>query len=324
MAKKGARSFYYAERARAILRKLVGEHRRTFWVVIVGLVLMNWFAAGSRQLVDEGVQRLANQLAEKESVSKVTWVLNKTVDFGPFVVLLVVLWFLATQTPDYKRPKIKAYTRVLPVRALIVFLSPSRNAPDGIEGILNAQPRPSLRDPAFLTSLGRWTWRMPLQAIAHHAGRAGAERHLEQVVVIPSEDRRQPDGSASGGTHKEYPHFRDLVRKLCEGDPTLAKVEIRSLDEIVRKLPFDQRSRRDYSMGVDFEDPQDLEEAVLQAYQGLQRTGIGDSDVLVDVTGGQKPPSIAGAVVALSPGRMIQYISTHDFRVKVYDVTFDD
>jgi hypothetical protein len=52
--------------------------------------------------------------------------------------------------------------------------------------------------------------------------------------------------------------------------------------------------------------------------------GLRASDILIDVTGGQKPTSIAGAAVALAEGRCIQYVSTRDYRVRVYDVTYGE
>jgi hypothetical protein len=44
---------------------------------------------------------------------------------------------------------------------------------------------------------------------------------------------------------------------------------------------------------------------------------------MIDITGGQKPPSVAGSAVALEKeGRRIQYVSTRDFKIRSYDITY--
>jgi len=58
------------------------------------------------------------------------------------------------------------------------------------------------------------------------------------------------------------------------------------------------------------------------AYDVLSSLKIPNYDVLVDITGGQKVPTVAGAAVALADGRHFQYVSTHDYQVRTYDVTY--
>ncbi len=42
--------------------------------------------------------------------------------------------------------------------------------------------------------------------------------------------------------------------------------------------------------------------------------------MIIDVTGGQKPTSIAGALMTLYYDREFQYVSTQNYKVKSYDV----
>jgi hypothetical protein len=44
---------------------------------------------------------------------------------------------------------------------------------------------------------------------------------------------------------------------------------------------------------------------------------------MIDITGGQKVPGVAGAVVALGEGRRFQYVSTRDYGVHTYDVMYN-
>lgn len=186
--------------------------------------------------------------------------------------------------------------------------------------ILGEERSDLLTDDGFRAGLARVSWRMPLQAIAHHArGRTdGTPGALQRVVVIGSSDRQPGDGT---GTVHHFKKFRDLVGKLRQDDPNASEFSISDLHGLIRK--YRVRVVKDYSNGVDFEKPSELEEAVYHAFLALNQSGIPDEDILVDVTGGQKPLSIAGAVVALAKQRRIQYISTHDYRVRVYDVEFE-
>ncbi len=62
-------------------------------------------------------------------------------------------------------------------------------------------------------------------------------------------------------------------------------------------------------------------------FADLLRRGLPIQEILIDVTGGQKPNAVAATAVALAEGRRIQYVAkdpgTGAYRVKVYDVTYD-
>jgi hypothetical protein len=73
---------------------------------------------------------------------------------------------------------------------------------------------------------------------------------------------------------------------------------------------------------VDFENAQALVDAVEQAFDWLHDQQINDYEIMVDITGGQKVPTVAGAAVALGEGRRFQYVSTRDYKVCAYDITY--
>ncbi|AGA89191.1 hypothetical protein Thimo_0321 [Thioflavicoccus mobilis 8321] len=152
---------------------------------------------------------------------------------------------------------------------------------------------------AFRAAHGGLNWRMPLEAIAHHAPR------LQHVIVICSAGRT---GSAG-----QWPLFRALVQRVFPG----AAFELRSAAQL------DSR----FGAGIDFEDVDGVAQATDDAYVHLLERGLPHSEILIDVTGGQKTNAIAATAVALAEGRRIQYVAcdrdTCTCHLNVYDVTYD-
>lgn len=79
--------------------------------------------------------------------------------------------------------------------------------------------------------------------------------------------------------------------------------------------------------GIDFNDVERLTHATDDAHYLLEKAGLRQRDILIDVTGGQKTNSIAGAAVALAEGRTIQYVAyereQQSYQIIAYDVTYD-
>lgn len=113
-------------------------------------------------------------------------------------------------------------------------------------------------------------------------------RHLESLYVITSDS-----------TTKQFPLFRTFIRQAFP-ERTL------SVEELTPG-------------GIDFED-------IASVFNGIEdfyhTRGIHKNDVLVDVTGGQKTNSIAGAIATLSVDRKFQYISARTKGVNSYDVGY--
>jgi hypothetical protein len=138
---------------------------------------------------------------------------------------------------------------------------------------------------------------MPLTAIDYHRSR------LEKLVVIASADVGAGD-QLDPGSWRHLDLFKKAVTRLgLEPDSLIL-------------LP------QDFPRGVRFENAGDLVDAVDQAYTQLQGLGIRDREVLIDITGGQKICTVAGAAGALADNRLFQYVSTHDYSVHSYDVSY--
>lgn len=127
------------------------------------------------------------------------------------------------------------------------------------------------------------TWEMPFRAIEYHAS------SLDRIVLFTS----------SGGkcSSAESGLFIQLVAALYP--------DVSVMEQI-----------------VDFEDLEVVFKAVEKLYADAAASGLRDQDVLVDITGGQKPNSIAAAIATLAVGRQFQYISTGDKVVRSYDVGY--
>jgi hypothetical protein len=310
---KEAISHFQASTAASVLRKLFGTHRTVALLVLAVVITLNWFASGCRRLWDEWPE--------------VHWYLI-LLETLPAVLLIGWLFWQARRAPHVQRPSIDEKYHPPQVRALVIFLSSPWDPPIDEKLLSQTDGSPRRLNRGFLDALGRNPWRMPLEAIAYHA------RHreesdmapLERVVVIPSHDRPfdTTDSSKSKGTYHHFETFKTLVEKLVSGDRQLSNFRVENLHSLVASATEKRQIWKDYAKGVDFESPKELEEAVFDAYDALHLHGLENDEILVDVTSGQKPASIAGAVVALGKDRRIQYVSTHDYQVRAYDVTFDE
>ena len=118
----------------------------------------------------------------------------------------------------------------------------------------------------------RFPWKMCHYALERHRSR------LRRVWVVCSAD------SAA-----QYHYFVELLRPLFP------------------EVTFDRIG----GDGVDFEDMEAVVETIEQILHSLP-PDIDESDVMIDITGGQKPNSIAGALVTLvGIGREFQYVQTN-------------
>ncbi|MBI5576795.1 MAG: hypothetical protein HY896_10595 [Deltaproteobacteria bacterium] len=201
-------------------------------------------------------------------------------------------------------------------QALIVFLSPPGMDSKWLEGRQADEILSGIHD-ELIRQRFDGPWRMPVEAIAHHL------EWLDTVVVIPSADaeKRQTQQETASSAHlldkkKTEPgtwRDMDLFRKTIElltGRQN--RPRIMTIGEI------DDR----WKAGVDFEKVGDLINAVEQAYDWLNENGAADYEIMVDITGGQKVPAVAGAAMALGVGRRFQYVSRRDYVVRSYDVTY--
>ncbi|MBK8175231.1 MAG: hypothetical protein IPK66_08215 [Rhodospirillales bacterium] len=184
---------------------------------------------------------------------------------------------------------------------MILFLSPP-----GVKLVDSDIHGQDIRQREVRDRLGSSPWRMPAEAIAHHSG------WLREIVVIPSCTIESITGGKRQGTCDEFERFVKLFGSMFLDRSTAPR--IRSLHELTGKPA--------YAAGIDFENATALVQAVHDAYEALNREGLHDRHIIVDITGGQKPPTVAGAMVALSENRECQYVSMHDMRILAYDFIY--
>jgi len=129
---------------------------------------------------------------------------------------------------------------------------------------------------------------MPLLAIRHHAER------LEQLYVFTS--------SGESGTHHQFQRFHTIVAAAF---PKLKVIELTG-------------------EGTDFENMAEVHKELDRLYDQFDHLkSYGADDIMLDITGGQKPNSIAGALATLAEGRRFQYVSTVNKKVLCYDLVVD-
>lgn len=261
-----------------------GQIRIVFFAVCT-LVTLNWFA--------DSLFELAQWL---DGQAPGWWHLG--IGLGALPLLVVWLWWLARQARKRLRPHLEEYPDPSRVRGLILYLSVLRESdPEPLQDALAK----GIDLENFRRDFATIFWRMPIEAMAYHHSR------LDYAVLIPSAVGH--DGR-SGSVH-QAPLFRRLVKQLFP-DSKIHTLTIGDLHDA-------------YKMGLDFETGlEELADATDEAYEFLRNKGLQAGDILIDVTGGTKPTSIVGSAMALAEGRRIQYVSTTDYRIRVYDVTYGE
>ncbi|MDB4948551.1 MAG: hypothetical protein JWM27_1200 [Gemmatimonadetes bacterium] len=185
---------------------------------------------------------------------------------------------------------------VRPRQAVLIFLSlcdvPTRSS-DGWEVKGVAFSGTSVRSAIAALDGARWPWQQMLRGIEPHVG------HLEHVHLFGSDDSKGKED----GTWRNLPKAKEFLTEYLPG------VDI-----------------HDDAPAVNFDSILGLKNVMVETIGWLgSQTGRGGrrlrpQDVILDVTGGLKPTSIAGAVVTINCGVNFQYVHTTDGRVLEYDL----
>lgn len=136
-------------------------------------------------------------------------------------------------------------------------------------------PQNGITDDIMLLEGTRWSWQNMLRCIEPHKDR------LKHIYLI---------GSLGGKGSYEL---------LCVAE-FLIKHYLKDRNLKVHKHPAP----------VDFEDVDGLITAFNKAIAAFKEEGIAERAIIIDITGGQKPVSIAGAVVTLNKNVTFQYVQT--------------
>ena len=207
--------------------------------------------------------------------------------FAGSALIFTVLGFIVSHQIE-KVQKIRVQVGVPEAaRVLVVFLSTIGRNPHE-QTILRRLEEGEV--PAGVDAMAT-PWEMPLTAIAHHHSR------LQQLVVVTSQQ--------DGGSHAQHPAF---CRLLAATFP--------SHGFQVVELTAD---------GLNFEDLAAVH-ALIDGWYSRESTRnyVHPHDIIIDLTGGQKPASIAAAMATLADGRRFQYVSTTDKAVRAFDLVVGD
>jgi hypothetical protein len=278
------------QRAYRIVTHLLGTGRLGSMLMVVGILVgIGWLGDS----LFEWFTDLGALIKGQGDTVRDWWPLHRIVGMVVLPLLLGWLWRLAGKAEAQLRPRVIPDRSPEPVPALILYLSAVKS-PEELDRLEAALSR--LSDPdAFRREFGQSSWRMPIEAIAYHLP---ALRH---VLVISS--------SRADGNRHQVRTFKSLVARVFPG----ANLRVRDIADMDST----------YEPGLDFNLVHKLADATNDAYARLRGEGLAAKDILIDITGGSKPCTIAGGAVALAEGRRIQYVSS-DYKVLVYDVTYDD
>jgi hypothetical protein len=218
-----------------------------------------------------------------EGISKMAFdKINPWWRLAPFAVLVFLLWIMKRANPRLE-PQITQHP-IRAAKAMIWFLSPPGAGKTGNETELEGPN-------------GMASWRMAYEAIAMQM----KELQLSKLIVIASADA---SGAKLDGSFRFFDTFQTSMSKLTD-------------------LPIEKICLAAGCLqGVDFENAEKLYQVMEEIYADLARKGYKNEEIIMDITGGQKMPSILGGVVTLVEGRRLQYVSTRDYKIHEYDITF--
>jgi hypothetical protein len=287
------------DRARRLVNHLIGTGGGwTVAVTVLFLVSLGWFTDSLFEWMTAADHWLVGWAIEP-------WMpLHRIVGVLLFPLLVLVLYRRARGARDDIQARIVVETEPYPVQGLILYLSNLR--PDQIEQLEQAMREPLDLD-ALCKTLGSLNWYMPFRAIDFHKSR------LRHVIAICSADEQSKDGEIRYGSASQFDQFAQLLERL------LPEHRFSLLN--ASELPDDETAK--HPKGIDFEAADVVSDVTNAAFRYLRAQGLPLPEILIDITGGQKPNAVAGTAIALAEGRRIQYVSLKDYRVKVYDVTYE-
>ena len=276
----------HAQEIRALLVHFLGSRRWTVVLMAVGLLVFTGWFADSFYALLDSHLQRWWGTLMEPSPWVTLWLSL------PFVALVTFLVLQAKRARSQLVFRVTAERNPPQCRGLILFLSPPRT-PE--ERTANLAVTGALGEPATLAQI-QGPWRMPLEALAYH------RQQLREVVVV-----------FSAGKNEAKNHFLELVRRLWPD----GQARIRTHSEVLGDLQD----------GVDFFDLEAMV-AVTEAlfHQLQQERHLKASEILIDITGGPKVASAAGAVVALVEWRRFQYVqqtTDGDFMVTTFDPTYE-
>ena len=260
--------------------------------ILTGVLLFVLMPLAGNWLADGAAQWYVSAGPEEERA----WRWGVLFSAGLLVVVLGVIW-LRMYGERFILPEIGPVQEVEPRRVLVAFLSDLnkdiRRTDDGrwcfsVAGgaaesaVCVSSLFEFVADKRALTN-----WQQLARAMYHHH-KAGV---LQKVILLVSKKSRDKfdvvTGSGSGAPHPET-FFGDLLNK---------------------SIPPERHVKIEVAPGnIDFEN---LTSSVQALQWAIKNSGALPRDIVIDVTGGQKTASIAGALITLDKRDLIfQYVPT--------------
>jgi len=171
--------------------------------------------------------------------------------------------------------------------AVVFFLSSVRGGEEAFSSLLERiKSAHSLEEKLKLLNASKEfaNWRMPLEVAKFHLPK------LRHFYLITS-----PESSS------QLPLFKKLLKAV------FPKASFEVLEKSVASM----------------EDFNEVLRAVEEVYEELKELGYSSREVVLDVTGGRKIPSIVGGLTSLPSGRVIEYLYSPDWKnyhLKFYEV----
>jgi len=238
---------------------------------LAAAVSSNWVA----DTIDYFVRRGAGLGTSNEDLFRCFYLL-----FGVAVFFAAAAW-LFTNRERIFRTRLRFKTVDKKAKVLAIFLSPTPSTPvltDGTWSIIKSKDDTYTFSGNLTEDVANlkfyWNWHPLLRGLIPH------QETLERVYLINS----------SGGKNSSKSFGKPAAEFL---GIFLGKVEI---------------LYEDYT--VDFEDFQKVTDLLDRIILEEHRRGVREHDIVVDVTGGMKPSSIAGAVVTNTTDVVFQYVQT--------------
>lgn len=159
-----------------------------------------------------------------------------------------------------------------------------KTGPPGSIPIEKELPRKALTDAEInLLDPLNWNWQQILRGLKPHlGGRRDNENVLRMIYLIGS----AADQVGTGTFHHRH-HCENFIK------PYVGEAKITR-----------------WPVAIDFEDVVELEKNLREIIEEAVSQGCPKDRICIDVTGGQKPASIAGAIATLNSPVTIQYVQT--------------
>jgi hypothetical protein len=270
--------------------------------------------------------RLAVAVDKADALASVVREFSRPTFLIHLVLFFAGLAFARALVAGLLRPRSRAQKQTAQRRrVLVLYVSRSAPLPTGVElryeldtdlAALAEQKRVRLPD-----NKSRWSWEQPLRAIRHHLSAPVVGRRLTTIVLMCSRE-----------SIEQLFDFHSLITKYLGERPVDVEL-FTAAGRLESASEYLSRGAPNKNDGHDFEDFDQQVIALEKLFERVHQKKLGDGDITVDITGGQKPASIAASAATLNRHIQAQYVSTNpreplapvwEYDVIGYDLVFEE